>query len=367
MRVKSSDILVINELQRNPYQSIRFLARNLRIKKDRVFRSLKKFRERFRLEEAYYVNYPLIGLKPFITLVECRYQKAENVTAALKNPYLLELYKCVGGEAIYIIGKYACPETFNIKPVLGLMRSWNWVKESYIAEIRSEKYNISFHYFDYLNQNWDIKWLYWGLMIRDFLINRDISELFPNVNMVEYESEKNGYNSTVLKNIEFLTKLVSNPGASVKQLAASYNSIYNFYNLKKFFIKSNLIKMFYKIDWRSAGLRERVAVIVKTEDEKVSKSVLNGFLTLPECNSYIVRGDLNGIVFILSLPYGGVCKIHNIFTDYLFDKIDSYWLLPVFEEKKFSVIPPLTLLDKELVWKSIPVLKDKKIVFYKDS
>ncbi len=365
MKVKSSDAQIINELQQEPYQSIRFLAKKLKIKKDKVFRCLKKFREQFRFEAAYQINYSKIGLTPHIVLLECRYRKVGKVINALRNPYLLELYQCIGGEAIYILAKYAFPLNFNIKPVLGLMRSWNWIKENYIIEIKSEGYNLSFHYFDYLTQEWIIKWLYWGLMVKDVLISREISELFPKVNMIEYANKENNYGLNTLKNMKFLIKLVSNPRISLNKLTDSDNfNKHIFYNLKKFFIENNVIKKFYKIDWRLAGLKERLMVIVKTEDERILKSLLSGFLTLPECNFYIVKGDLNGIIFLLSLPYGGFGKIHSIFAEYFFDKIDSYWLLPIVEEKKVSLIPPLSFLDKNLSWKMIPVLKNKRIILY---
>ncbi len=367
MKIKSGDVYIINELQRNPSQSIRFLAKNLKIKKDKVFRALKKFRKHFRLEESYQVNYSKIGLKPFTVLVECRYLKADKVIAALKNPYLLELYKCIGGEALYILAKYAAPLNFHIKPALGLMKSWNWIKESYITYIKSEGYNISFHYFDYLTQEWRIKWLYWGLMIKDVLINRDISGLFPKMNMIAYDDEKESRNLNILKNIRFLIRLVSNPRTPVNRLAETYNfNKHIFYDLKKFFTENNVIKKLYRIDWRAAGLNERIAVIVKTENDNILKSILQGFLTLPECSFYTLKGELNGIIFLLSLPYGGLGKIHSVFTEYLFDKVDSYWLLPVFEEEKINFIPPLTLLDEKLFWKSIPVLKDRRIILYGD-
>ncbi|MEM2109241.1 MAG: winged helix-turn-helix domain-containing protein [Candidatus Odinarchaeota archaeon] len=365
MKIQSQDIYILSELQKNPYQSIRALAKNIKVKKDRVFRSLKKLKTCLGLQHDYWVNYPKIGLKPFTLIVKCPYQKTGRVVAVLKNPYLLELFFSASGEGVYILAKYVFPDNFNMKPILGLMKSWNWIKESYLTYVKSEGYNLSFHYFNRLNQSWVIKWLYWGLMIKDVLINQEASELFPQANMIDYS--KSGYDTHTMRNINLLKEITSNPQSSISKIAVSNKlKLSEAYNIRRFSVDEGVLKKFYRVNYKMTGLRERIAVIVKTADSNTMRSILNGFLLLPECCFYNITGELEGLIILLSLPYGGLGKIHNILSDYLFDQLDSYWLLPLFKEQKINHIPSTTLLDENLNWRRLTIIKDKKIILYED-
>lgn len=365
MRINYKDILIVSGLQKNPYHSIRELSKEFKLRKDSVFRTLKKFRSGFLFKSDYMVNYCKVGLKPLFMFLKTSYQKINKALSIVKNPYLLEASLSAAGTGIFILAKYVYPADFNMNPILGMARSWNWITESYMLPIIYEGYNYSFHYFNVSNQSWDVNWLYWGLMIKEVLINKRVSEVLPPTNIIEYgETPSHG---EAIKCIELLIEIIREPELPVSKFADKLKiDATEIYRAKKLLIETGVLKKYFKINPLLIDLKEDVAIVIQTSDETVISGLLNGLILLPVCRYYRVRGQLEGLIVFVSLPYGGLSKILHIFSEYLFDKVEDFWLLPTIKVLRFDKLPSINLLDKSLKWINLTLVKNKKAVLYED-
>ncbi|MHA1409956.1 MAG: hypothetical protein ACTSQY_06575 [Candidatus Odinarchaeia archaeon] len=129
--------------------------------------------------------------------------------------------------------------------------------------------------------------------------------------------------------------------------------------------KKKIIEKYIKIKPVNAGLTEKIIVIIEPMDERSLKGFIQGIQLLPMSYFYKIEGDINGIVALLNLPKGGVGKIFHILSEYLADTVKRYWFLPILNSWEIQKMPSPKLLNYENNWKNIPLIKNKKIVYYK--
>ncbi|MHA1410169.1 MAG: winged helix-turn-helix domain-containing protein, partial [Candidatus Odinarchaeia archaeon] len=190
MKIREKDIYILDEYQKKPYLSIRTLAKTLNLTKDKVFRTVKKFKEELGLSFDHWVNLGELSLTPFFLLIQSSFKKVNKAIKSLINPYLLNITVTLGGEGVFILAKYSLPPKINLKPLLGLSKSWNWHLRQYGLKIIYEGARFSFQFFDLNEQSWLVNWLYWGLMIKEALIGKEMSEVYPKYRIFKHTNEQ---------------------------------------------------------------------------------------------------------------------------------------------------------------------------------
>ncbi|MHA1753975.1 MAG: hypothetical protein ACTSYR_00425, partial [Candidatus Odinarchaeia archaeon] len=269
MRIKEKDIFIINEYQKKPDFSIRKLSRSIGVTKDSIFRRVKKLKKEIGLHYDYWLDFSKIGLKRMLILIQTNYEKLKNAFMSLVNPYILKTFLCLGGENLYLLAEYAIPSRFSMRNVLGLAKSWNWHLEQYQFYTFETGYKFSFHYYDTNFKEWNVNWLYWGLIIKDVLIKQKILDVYPFYN--RWISDSTHIKLTISKgDLLFLSKFLNEFNSPAYLISKKLGiSLMDFYYKKKKMVNQRVLKKFLKVTPEKLNLTEKLIVIIKTSDELV--------------------------------------------------------------------------------------------------